>query len=820
MKYSSLLCCLVLFSAAYAQISTDALKNMSPQAQQQLIQQQLSGQKSGKLDVNELLKGKKDMLSDSVALNDSLLEPDSTEIDQVEKPSESDSLMIYERIVRGDTIHPDSMLKSLKIFGHKMFERSRPVTFTPSENVSIPPNYVINVDDEIIVLLWGRINEEYSLKVGRDGTVNIPRLGPVPVAGLPFSTMQSNLLSRIEQIEGVSASISVGTMRTIGVFIVGEVKTPGYYTISPLSNITNALFTAGGPSKNGSMRNIQLKRNRELVATVDLYDFLINGNDKSSLRLQAGDVIHVPVVSKMVAVTGNIRRSALYELKDNETLDKVIDLAGGISPAAWTNIIQIERFTMNHEQVVVDIDTVGDEIPQVPIADGDIIKIFPILEKSSNAVYLSGNVLRPGKYEFKDGMRLCGVIPDYKSLLPSTYLEYAIIIRQDPPRYLDRIVSFNLKEALDNPQSDKDVSLQPRDQIIVYKLDYFEPDRTVEIGGSVTTAGKYELLENMKIRDLVLQAGGLQENASSTRGELYRRNLDQNSDLISTVKIDFCVECAMNDDPKHNLELSRLDRVYIRQKLGWEDERRVTLIGQFAYPGTYVLFEGETLEKLVERAGGFSEDAYLKAAVFTRVSVKEIEKKHLQKYRFQMEKDLSGLSNEIASIEGVAEAQALLKQQTALQNRQLDSLASGRVVIDLTNQQSIADFVLEDGDTLLVPRNLNTVSVLGEVYNPSTFKISNDLRVVSQYIEAAGGVKSTSDLKHTYIIRANGAIVTNNRRSRIMNAGIEPGDAVVVPQRIKYTNPHKIFVETVDAIFKISSLLTAVITMIVLIQDN
>lgn len=805
--FSGVVCLCSLVNAQQNQ-NTLLDQRLSPDLQKQLLQKTGSKNLSA-LDLEKLAKQKTrpeaEKTEDTTALSDTLA------------PRTVDSLSTYEKIFRGDTLNPDSMINTLAIFGHDFFSNAKPSTFAPTDNFSVPSDYLINTNDEILIYIWGRINEEHRLKVDRDGKISIPRIGPINVGGLPFTTMKENILNRINQIEGVNASVSVGTMRTIDVFIVGEVAVPGYYTLSALSNITNALFTAGGPTKNGSLRTIQLKRNKKTVATIDFYDFLLEGKDATGLRLQPGDVIHIPVAKKMIAVTGNVRRSAIYEINNDEHLDDVLELAGGITPSAWTNTIQIERFSDN-KKILVDIDSTGIKIPPLPVADGDIIKIFPVLDENQNAVFLTGNVVRPGKYEFKDGMRLSDIITDYNSLLRETYLEYAIIIRQDPPRFLNRIQTFNLKEAIDHPSSENNIALQARDYIIVYKLDYFEPDRTIEIDGSVTNPGKYKLMENMKIRDLILQAGGLRDDASATRGELYRRNVDVNQDLVSTIKIDFCVDCALKNDLEHNITLSRLDRVLIRSKLGWEKERKVTLRGQFNYPGIYVLFEGETLGELIERAGGFSEDAYLAAAVFSRVSVKEFEEKRNVDYSRQLETDILNLSAELSSKQNPEEAQAILEQQIALKNSRTTMKASGRIVIDLKDRKNYNDFILEDGDELYIPRNQNTVSVFGEVYNPSTFKFDPNNNTVTHFLEAAGGAKESADIKHIYIIKANGTIITN-KRQRVRDYSLSPGDAVVVPQKIRYTNPQKIFVDSVDAVFKISMLVGNLVTLILAINS-
>jgi protein involved in polysaccharide export with SLBB domain len=743
---------------------------------------------------------------------------DTASAAQQAHPDSAKNYSMYENILRNRVIDPDSLLKTLTVFGLDVFSGARPSTFAPNDYASTPADYIVGSGDEIIVLLWGRMNEEYHLKIDRDGQVNIPHIGPVSVAGLPFNALQKNILDRVQNIEGVQATVSMGELRSVGVFIVGEVKSPGYYTVSGLSNVTNALFAAGGPTRRGSLRAVQLKRNGVAIATVDFYDFLLSGKDNTNLRLKSGDAIIVPIVKKMVAIAGNVRRSALYEIKPNTMLKDALNLAGGVTPAAWTNRIQIERFKENKFQMVLDLAAESSNaIPNIEVQDGDIIKIFPVVEKNKNAVYLSGNVIRPGKYEYKEGMKLSDLLPDFQALEAETYFDYAIVLRQDPPSFLNRIVPFNLKKAIEDHGSVDNVGLQPRDEVIVYSRDYFEPDRTVTIDGAVTTPLKQKLLENMKIRDLIIKSGGLLDNASPERGELYRRSNE--NETSTTEKIDFCVSCALADDPKHNLALKRFDRVYIRNKKGWEEEKRIVLKGEFVFPGEYVLVDREPLGNLIERAGGFTKDAYLPAALLLRPSVKSLEQKRTDEYASGLELDAVTLSTNMASKgQNTAESQQLLQQQLLMINKLRAKGIDGRIVIDMTKQESYKDFIPEDGDVLFVPKKIGTVSVIGEVFNPATFKYEGGRSKARYYIEMTGGFKESAAKKNVYIFRANGSIITN-RNVNIMETALAPGDVVVVPQKIEYQNNFKVFMDTIDSIFKIASVIATLATLIIAINQ-
>lgn len=794
----------LICTIAFSQINQSILNDLPPEFKNRIASKNLNNNLKMS-DFDKLSKSNPPLIPQENDTLDSLKYIDSTEL-------KTDSrFSFYEKLFHGDTINPDSQLTHLTVFGQDLFSSKNSNTSFSSDNILIPPDYPINIEDELNILLWGRINEEYKLKVSREGEINIPRIGPVSVAGLNFETMQKNIKSRLGQIEGVNVSVSLGSLRTIGVYIIGEVNSPGFYTISALSNVTNALFQAGGINKNGSLRNIQVKRDGKLLSKIDMYDFLLHGKDSTSMRLYSGDVIHVPFVSNVVAVTGNIRRPGIYEINTKDNLLNVLSYSGGLSPSAWTNKIQIHRYTDKNQLKIFDFDSVRSNYSDIPVLDGDIIKIFPILFKNHNSITLEGNILRPGKYEFKPGMKITNLIPDYQQLLPETYLEYALILRQDPPQYQIRMVPFNLKEALNNPESDKNILLTPRDKVLVYNKDYFEPDRSVEIAGSITSPGKIKLLHNMTIRDLILQAGGLSEDASTTRGELYRRTILKN-DQVVTDKIDFCVECAMNNDSLHNALLLKSDKIFIRSKLGWEKEAKVILKGQFNFPGTYIIFEGETLRDLIKRAGGFSKNAFLSAAIFNRISVKETEQSFFDEYNKQLEKEIFNISNEIASKVDPLEAKILMERQQELKSGLSSNYKFGRVVINLLDEESYREFALENGDELFIPRNLNTISVLGEVFNPSTFQFKKDSLSVKEYLEAAGGIKSNADAKHIYVIKANGSIVTNNQ-TNILKEKPCPGDAIVIPQKLKYSNPHKIFVDTIDAIFKVATVVATILAI-------
>ncbi len=759
------------------------------------------------------------MLSDpdaAAAQADSLLREsqrsDSMRADTVSNSAADSTLetslppSVYEQLFRGELLDPDSLLDGLEVFGQEVFRRQRRERAGADAQGAVPAAYPVGPGDEVVVAMWGRLNEQHRLTVDRNGAVNVPHIGLVTVGGLSLSRAQHAIAKRLEAIEGVQVSVTLGALRTMQVYTMGEVASPGMHTVSALSNVTSVLFAAGGPTPMGSLRGIEVRRYGKRIKRLDFYDFLLRGADPSRIRLLPGDVIFVPIVKHMVAVAGNVRRSAIYEILPESTLPEVLELAGGVSPGGWVNRIQIERMVNNRYQTVLDVDApASDSIPEFEIIDGDIIKVFPVVNLNEMVVSLEGNVKRPGKYALRENMRISDVITGYDALLPETYFIYAVVERFDPPSYLARIIPFNLRDVLQYPGSDADLPLQSRDRILVYHRDYFEPDRSVVIEGAVTTPGKFKLLENMRIRDLVLQAGGLREDASMYRGELYRRRLEVDS--VSTEKFDFSVIGAMNDDPEQNLLLQRFDRVFVRQKRGWREQKTISLVGEFVYPGDYVALEGETLQELVERAGGFTADAYLLAAIMTRPSVRELERKRLQEYVGQLERDIAQTAA-VAAAEGAgSDAQAILNQQMQLLEKLRRTQPTGRIVVDLTENNNIASLLLEDGDVLYVPKNLQTVSVIGEVYNPATFRHRGDGDRVRRYIDLSGGVKPSARKRDVYVVRANGSVVSR-RMARVMRYRLSPGDVVVVPQKVTYNARYRRFANTLDAILKVTTIAT------------
>ena len=496
-------------------------------------------------------------------------------------------------------------LPPLEIFGHNLFTQL-PAAFESVKTAPVSNDYVIGPGDEIKILMWGRLDATYDLEVDNEGVINFPKIGPLTVAGLTFKELKALIQRKGEAITGVNVNVTMGRLRTIQVFVLGEVKSPGFYTVSSLATVANALIQSGGPTPLGSLRNVQVKRGGKIVTTVDAYDFLLRGDVSADTRLMPSDVVFVPQVGPMVSIHGNVNRPAIYELKNERSLQAALTLAGGLTPRAFNQRVQVERALKNQSQVVLDISY--EEVNQkeaVLLQDGDVVRIFSILAKTMNAVYLYGNVQRPGRYAFKPGIRILDLVADIESLKKETFYEYALIKRY---RYQDmqaELLPFDLGKLIFSRDKTQNIKLQPLDEVYVFNKDMFEDKPFAQVDGEVRNPGSY-LIDDMKIRDLILKAGDLTGDACLEKAELIRIGPKRNRHTIY-----FNIAKAMAADPAHNLKLQNQDRLVIHSVWEKQWEETVTIAGEVKRTGEYTLTAGMRLKDLFFKAGRFTRDAYM-----------------------------------------------------------------------------------------------------------------------------------------------------------------------------------------------------------------
>jgi protein involved in polysaccharide export with SLBB domain len=546
--------------------------------------------------------------------------------------------------------------QKLKQFGYDLFAGA-PTTFAPATDIPIPLDYVVGPGDTVDVQLFGKENIQYNLTVSRDGQLNFPTIGPISVAGLSFSELKDNLHERIKrQMIGVTASITMGALRSIRVFVLGDAQTPGSYTISALSTMTNALFVSGGIRPIGSLRDIQLKRGGKIVGRLDLYDLLLNGDTSNDVRLQPGDVIFVPPIGATVGVAGEVRRPAIYELKKESTVEQALALAGGMLPTAYPQASLIERISARGERTLVDVDLSAEQARTQAVRDGDVLSIYSVLERMQDVVLLSGHVERPGGVQWREGMKLTDLIPTLDDLMPGPDLKYVVIRREEMPDRHVSVVSARLDEALQNPASPANVALQPRDQVTVFPVGenrakalepivtqlrhqarFGEPEPVVAVSGNVYYPGDYPLTPGMRVSDLVRAAYDVKPMTDLDYA-LLKREID-NGQRIQAIAVSLR-QLLDRSGSAQDMELQPRDQLLVfniegdrkelvgpindqlrKQARIHEPAAIVGVSGLVTAPGQYPLQPGMRISDLVRASGNLTESAYSLGAELTRFEI-------------------------------------------------------------------------------------------------------------------------------------------------------------------------------------------------------
>jgi polysaccharide biosynthesis/export protein len=694
-------------------------------------------------------------------------------------------------------------VEALKPFGYDLFSRS-PSTFAPVTDVPVPADYVIGPGDELSVQLYGNQNRTLNLTVGRDGRVNFPEIGPINVGGQLFSAVRSTIEARVQrQMLGVRASVSMGDTRSIRVFVLGEAKRPGSFTISGLGTITSALFAAGGVKPIGSLRNIELKRQGKVVRTLDLYDMLLRGDTTDDAKLLQGDVVFIPPVGPVVTVSGEVRRPAIYEVNNETTLPEVVRLAGGLTPDADPSRASVVRIDERLKRVVLRGNVLGPGEAQ-PARNGDIVSVARLRPTLDSGVVLQGHVHAPASFAHREGMRLTDVIGSIDDLKVNADQHYIVIRRETGPDRRVAAVSADLNAALAAPGTDADPLLMPRDRITVFDLESGRarvirplleeirlqsnserPTELVRIDGRARVPGEYPLEPRMTVQDLIRAGGGLTDAAYDGKAELTRyRVVNGESRRTELMVIDLAA--VMRGDPAADIQLQPFDSLSIKEVPEWGTQEEVRLEGEVRFPGRYSIKRGETLTSVLARAGGLTEYAFPEGGIFTRAELKEREQKQLDVLATRLQNDLATLALQGAAANQAQAGTALTVGQSLLSQIR-SAEAVGRLVIDLRGAlrgqaSSPADVVLRDGDRLMVPKFQQEVTVIGEVQNASSHLFRPEL-AREDYVDLSGGITRRADRGKTYVVRADGSVVASEGKRWFSRASISmrPGDTVVVP---------------------------------------
>lgn len=680
----------------------------------------------------------------------------------------------------------------LRQYGYNLFAGA-PTTFAPATEIPIPPEYVLGPGDELLVRLYGSRDDSLTLVVDREGMIELPPVGPLSVAGQSFVQVKALIAEKIHQhIIGATGSVSMGRLRSIRVFVLGDVNHPGSYLVSGLSTISNALFVSGGVSRQGSLRHVILKRSGRQVAELDLYDFLLRGDSSNDLRLQPGDVVFVPPIGDVVGVAGEVVRPGIYELKKGESRSArdMLELAGGRLATADIRHVQVDRISAAGASSLLDMDLSarGD----AALGNGDLMLVYPVPGIKAELVHLAGHVRRPGTFGLKEKMHLSDLIGSEQDLLPSAFLDYLIIQRADPASGEMTLLQPPLGRLLRDGYRSQDPELQPGDRVFVLSNKTMKPLTAVNIQGAVQMPGEYTLGGNMRIADLLMLAGGPQEDAYLKEAELTRYEIvDGEARQVTHRSVD--LEDALRGGP-HNLQLQPFDLLTVRQLSNWRAASYVTIEGEVRFPGTYPIEDGETLVHVIERAGGYTERAYLPGGVFMRQSIRERQQQELEDSIERMEESIAQAQVGITSLsneEVIRDKEKGLAAARQLLERSKKTKAQGRLVIELASvekmRESEFNMTLRDGDRLYIPKRPDQIMVLGQVLN-STAMLYRPGYEVDDYLDDVGGLGEMADADKIYVVKANGRVVRLSSSGWGRRVSVSPGDTIVVPERLDYFN--------------------------------
>jgi protein involved in polysaccharide export with SLBB domain len=693
---------------------------------------------------------------------------------------------------------PEQVSK-VRRFGSDMFLERGLATKQMSIDVPIGPDYILGAGDGLIINLWGGVSQSIARTVDREGKIALPEAGTIVIAGLSLERAQNLIQGALaQQYRDAKIAVTIARLRTVRVYVVGDVQRPGAYDISSLSTPLNALYAAGGPTSVGSLRIARHYRGKELIREVDLYDFLLHGVRPDVEKLEAGDTILVSPVGRQVTVVGMVKRPAIYELKDETKLSDVLNDAGGVLASAALTRITIERIELQGHRTTLNLnlsegttaESFRKELDAFAVQDGDRVTVAPILPYSEKAIYVEGHVVRPGKFPYRDDMKLNDVLRSYQDLLPEP-ADRGEIIRLMPPDLRAEAIDFSVPDIL---AGNEQIRLQPFDTIRI--TGRYEADAPkVQVHGEVLHPGQYALSQGMTAAQLVRMAGGFKRSALIADADLASYEVKDGKQVVSqrgTVRIGAAVN---NSDQSADVLLKPGDVLTIHQISGWNDiGSSVTLAGEVTYAGSYGLQDGERLSSVLRRAGGFRSTAYPSGAILIRTQVKELEDKSRNELIRQIETTSAGarLAPSLSAQDDAATLQLLVQQQKEVVARLRSQPAIGRLVIKISADISSwegtpADIELRNGDVLTIPKRPGFVLVSGQVYNASAITFVPG-KTAGWYLQHAGGSTEGGNRKEILVIRANGLVV--GRRSgnwhdpSVLDTKLDPGDVVVVPQKV------------------------------------
>lgn len=693
-------------------------------------------------------------------------------------------------------------------FGYQIFDGAK----IKVDHLALPADdYRIGPGDKLRIRVWGSgIDSEFVGVVERNGTINVPQIGIVDVADVNYGQVEQVIRKESEKyIQGANVNVSLVDLRSVEVYVVGSVASPSLHMVPAFSTIFDGLVAAGGVSKSGSLRSIELYRQGKLHKRFDLYDLLLHGKRGSDLVLENRDVIFVPRLGETVAVSGAVNEAAIFELNGEKSVADCLSLAGGLLAQGYAGRLHLRRYQDNREFVVYDINTDTDAgaLEKMHIQNGDLIEWAFLSEKMPQVVKLEGHVWSPDIFQYKSGMTIADVLPSINSIRPGAVTDFAILHRYDQATTRFTTQRIPLEEVF---QGRFTLELKPYDRITIFSREELGIIEEITISGAVWKPGVKSYSPGMTLAEAMALAGGDRHGALLSSIEVSRQIINNGEAVTKIFNLDYGKDSRFRLEPK--------DYILIKEVKDSNTFQTVHIQGEVRYPGDYKLNDGERLSDLIQRAGGFLPSAYFYGAKFTSQRALAIQQKSLDDLMEQLEsKAKQAMAAEVqtaATPEGV-------KTEVAAQDAIQKSLATlraikaeGRVAIKLADLSSFAgseyDFVLEGDDSLVVPKQLNFVSIVGSVYSPSSFHYEPN-RTVDYYLKKSGGPTKEADEDYLYILKANGEILSKAQQntmftfSKFRSLTLMPGDTIVVPMNFDRVPYLRLVKDIADIMFKIAT---------------
>ena len=722
----------------------------------------------------------------------------------------------------------DAFNRNLSSFDYERLNRK-------DYSFAIPSEYKIGPGDLLEVQFYGQEESQHSLSIGRNGILQLPRVGPFNVLekGNSFQSLKSLINEKVNEKlgEGVGVSVSLGELRQIKVFLAGEFKRPGLKLTTAGSSILSLLLNCGGINEIASLRSLTLKREGAPEKTFDLYDLLLKGESASSI-LEDGDVVFLPTVKNRVWVEGKVMRPAIYEITNQVTLSSVIELSGGFADRAMVSSISLKRVSEQGE--FVSLKTLDfNEDADILIKNGDHIEVFPVIDSSINAITLTGEINLAKKYEWRKGIRISDIIKSKSFFTPQADLNYALIRRENPKGKVS-ILSFSPNLVLSENRSDEDLILLPADTLIILsrsesskrqrqirplleELRYTgQPGQgvpSVNVAGMVHFPGEYPFTPNMTISDLVSAGGGMTGSAYTLSSELSRQSVDLNTSNPTASIAHFTLESLLSSETL-DMKLRSKDILSIKPIPSWSENNSIEILGEVRFPGTYTFQKNESLKSVFSRAGGLTQSAFPKGAVFTRQNLMEREEEQKERLIAQLETDVANISLAAGSGETAIKAKSV---SDSLLTKLKNSKSTGRLVLDLNDQLSKSkdnSIIVRNGDRLYVPSIPFEISVIGEVQFATSHLHDSELDL-QEYIQRSGGFTANADKERVFVVKSDGSVLTKGNSSAWFKSSnsrknLEPGDVIVVPINLEKGKWMETLTSTTQIVYQLAVAAAAV----------